>query len=76
MRDLRLGIFARLLLIGLPVTYLLSTEWLSDFAYQTDLSAWVFGGAVLAMALITSLTVGYETLKASMANPIVALKHE
>lgn len=77
---LLLGIFARLLLIacviGLPVTYYLCSEWLSGFAYQTDLSLWVFGGAILTMALITFITVGFETLKASMANPIVALKHE
>jgi putative ABC transport system permease protein len=77
---LLLGIFGRLLLIacviGLPVTYYLCSKWLASFAYQTDLSVWVFGGATLMMVLITLLTVGFETLKASMANPIVALKHE
>jgi putative ABC transport system permease protein len=77
---LLLGIFGKLLiiacLVGLPITYYLSSKWLADFAYQTDLSVWVFGGAVLTMVVITFLTVGFETLKASMANPIVALKHE
>lgn len=77
---LLLGIFGRLLLIacviGIPITYYLSTQWLSDFAYQTNLSVWLFGGAVVTMMLITFLTVGFETLKASMANPVVALKHE
>lgn len=77
---LLLSIFGRLLLIacviGLPVTYYLCSQWLSSFAYQTDLSVWVFGGAVLLMMLITFITVGFETLKASMANPIKALKHE
>jgi putative ABC transport system permease protein len=77
---LLLGIFARLLIIacviGLPVTYYFSSKWLSGFAYQTDLSVWVFGGAMLTMVLITLVTVGFETLKAAMANPIVALKHE
>ena len=78
--TLLLGIFGKLLLIaclvGLPVTYYLSNQWLSGFAYQADLSAWLFGGAILTMVLITLLTVGFETLKASMANPVVALKHE
>jgi putative ABC transport system permease protein len=77
---LLLSIFGRLLiiacLIGLPITYYLCTKWLSGFAYQTDLSVWVFGGAVLTMVVITFLTVGFETLKASIANPITALKHE
>ena len=78
--TLLLSVFGRLLLlacvIGLPVTYFLSTKWLSTFAYQTDLSVWIFGGAVFTMALITLVTVGYEALKASMTNPAVALKHE
>lgn len=77
---LLLSIFARLLLIaslvGLPVTYYFSMQWLAGFAYQTDLSVWLFGSAILTMVSITLLTVGFETLKASMANPVVALKHE
>jgi len=77
---LLLSIFGRLLLIacviGLPITYYFSAQWLAGFSYQTNLSLWVFGSVVLTMVLITFLTVGFETLKASMANPIVALKHE
>ncbi|HYG01730.1 MAG TPA: FtsX-like permease family protein [Chryseosolibacter sp.] len=77
---LLLWTFAKLLLIacfiGLPVTWYLSSQWLSGFAYQTDLSLWVFGGAVFIMVTITLLTVGFETLKASMTNPVSALKHE
>ncbi|HEX8038243.1 MAG TPA: FtsX-like permease family protein [Chryseosolibacter sp.] len=77
---LLLGVFGRLLLIaciiGIPITYYLSAQWLSGFAYQTQLSLWLFGGVILTMALITFFTVGFETLKASMANPVIALKHE
>jgi putative ABC transport system permease protein len=77
---LLLSIFGRLLLIacliGLPIAYYFSSQWLSGFSYKTDLSLWVFGGAILTMTLITFLTVGFETLKASMANPVTALKHE
>lgn len=77
---LLLRIFGKLLLIacliGLPVTYYLSSQWLAGFAYQTALSVWVFGGAVFVMMLITFLTVGFETLKASTTNPVTALKHE
>jgi putative ABC transport system permease protein len=77
---LLLKIFARLLfiacIIGLPVTYYLCSQWLSRFAYQTDLSFWVFGGAILMMTLITFLTVGFETWKASRANPVVSLKFD
>ncbi|HEU5147758.1 MAG TPA: FtsX-like permease family protein [Chryseosolibacter sp.] len=78
--SLLLGIFAKLLLIasfiGLPVTYYFSLQWLAGFAYQTDLSVWLFGSAIATMIAITFATVAFETLKASMANPVVALKHE
>ena len=77
---LLLTIFGRLLLIacvvGLPISYYFASEWLAGFSYQTSLSVWVFGGAILTMVIITFLTVGFESMKASMANPVVALKHE
>ncbi len=77
---LLLSIFGRLLIIacviGLPITYYFSSQWLSGFSYQTELSVWVFGGAMLTMMAITFLTVGFETLKASMSNPVKALRHE
>lgn len=77
---LLLSIFGKLLLIacliGLPVTYYFSMQWLAGFAYQTDLSLWLFGSAILTMVVITFMTVAFETLKASMTNPVVALKHE
>jgi putative ABC transport system permease protein len=77
---LLLKVFGKLLLIasviGVPVAYFLSQNWLESFVYRTPLSITVFGGALVMIAAITLVTVGYETLKASMANPIKALKHE
>jgi putative ABC transport system permease protein len=77
---LLLAVFGKLLLIasliGVPVAYLLSRNWLETFVYRTPLSAGVFGGALLLIAVITLVTVGYETLKAAMANPIKAIRHE
>lgn len=77
---LLLTVFGKLLLIasvlGLPVAYFLSRNWLQSFAYQTPLSFTVFGGALLVIAVITVITVGYETIKAAMANPIKAIRYE
>ena len=74
------SVFAKLLavacVIGVPIAYYLSNRWLESFVYQTSLSFLVFGGAIGLIAVITMLTVGYESLKASMANPVTALKHE
>ena len=74
------GTFARLLavacVIGVPIAYYLSSRWLESFVYQTRLSFVVFAGAIGLIAIITMVTVGYESLKASLANPVTALKHE
>lgn len=77
---LLLKVFGVILLIAcvvaIPLTYFLASQWLESFVYQTPLSPWLFIGSVGAIALLTFLTVGYETLKASMANPINSLRHE
>ncbi len=74
------NIFAKLLLVacvvGVPVAYYLSSKWLENFVYQTSLSFLVFLGAVGIIAVITIVTVGYEAIKAAIANPVKALKHE
>ncbi len=77
---LLLKVFGTLLLvactIAVPLTYFLADKWLETFVYQTPLSIWLFAGSIGVIALITLATVGYETLKASMANPITSLRHE
>ncbi len=77
---LLLSVFAKLLVIAcviaIPTAYFLSSQWLASFVYRTSLSVWVFGGVVGLIALITLLTVGYESLKASLSNPVKALRHD
>jgi putative ABC transport system permease protein len=60
----------------LPIAYFLSRNWLESFVYRTSLSITVFGGALLVIFAITLITVGYETLKAAVANPIKAIRYE
>jgi putative ABC transport system permease protein len=78
--TLLLSVFAKLLgiacLIGVPVAWYFSGQWLNSFVYKTPVSFLVLGGSVGLIAVITLVTVGYESLKASMANPVVALKHD
>jgi putative ABC transport system permease protein len=78
--KLLLMVFGKLLLIGsvvaVPVTYFLTSKWLERFVYQTPLSPLVFIGALLVLAVITLLTVGFETWRAARANPVESLRHE
>jgi putative ABC transport system permease protein len=73
-------VFGQILLIacviGVPIAVYFSSKWLESFVYQTPLSVAVFATSVGIILVITILTVGYESLKASMANPIKALKHD
>lgn len=77
---LLLSVFGKLLLIAcviaLPVAYFVANSWLQGFVYRTELSVLLFLTVVGSIALITLFTVGYESLKASMSNPVKALKHE
>jgi putative ABC transport system permease protein len=77
---LLLKVFGKLLIIAcciaIPFAYFVSSRWLESFVYRTSLSVLVFGGVVGLIAVITLITVGYESLKASLSNPIKALRHE
>jgi len=72
--------FARLVMVsyilGLPIAWMLSNKWLADFAYKTDISWWVYINTGLILILVTILTVGYQTIRASIANPIDSLRYE
>lgn len=63
-------------LIAVPASILLAREWLQNFVYQVELSPLIFLIAVSAVIFITVLLVSYETLKASLANPINSLRYE
>ncbi len=64
------------LLLAVPLSYYFMNQWLDNFAYRTNINALTFitsGGLALAIAW---LTVGYQTLKAAMVNPVKSLKNE
>ncbi len=77
---LLLRVFARILVIacfiGIPIAVYLSGRWLKNFEYQTTLTFFMFAGSIALIALVTILTVGYESLRASLANPVKALHSE
>lgn len=72
--------FALLILIAFalasPITYLVLEGWLENFAFRVDINIMMFiVGGVLAL-VIALLTIGYHTVKASLGNPVKALKYE
>jgi putative ABC transport system permease protein len=71
-----LKMFLMSLLIALPAAWYFSNEWLNTFIFRIGLTPQVFLAGTAAIFLLMMLTVGYEVMRASRANPINALKHE
>jgi len=62
--------------IACPVAYYFSHQWLQDFTYRTDLNWWVFALAGAIAILIAILTIGFQAIKAALANPVKSLRTE
>jgi putative ABC transport system permease protein len=62
--------------IAAPVSWLIMHHWLQDFAYRIDISWWVFGVAGMLALFIALSTIGYQAIKAAIANPVKSLRSE
>ena len=62
--------------VACPLGYLLMVRWLSNFAYQTTISWWLFPVSGLVILLITILTVVLQTWRAASRNPVESLRYE
>ncbi len=63
-------------LVAMPCAALFSKSWLQEFAYRTDLEAATFLFAGLFVLLIAWITVGYQSVRAALSNPVEALRYE
>jgi putative ABC transport system permease protein len=62
--------------IATPIAYYAMHKWLESFAYQTELSWWIFAlSGILALG-IALLTVSWQSWKAATRNPVEALRYE
>ncbi len=64
------------ILIALPISFYLTSNWLQDFAYAIDLTVWYFLGAGLVALIIAWVTVGIQTFRAARVNPADCLRYE
>ena len=63
-------------LIAIPVSWYLMNDWLNDFAYRIELQWWMFAVAGIAAIIIAFATIGIQSTKAALANPVKAIKSE
>lgn len=63
-------------LIASLIAYYVVQKWLENFAYRTPVYWWVFALSGLVVALITIVTVSWQSWHAATANPVNGLKNE
>lgn len=59
-----------------PAAYYAVSEWLKDYPYRIEISAWLFVGAAILAILIALFTVSFQSIRAAMTNPVKSLKNE
>lgn len=62
--------------VAFPLGYWGMNQWLQDFAYRIEISAWIFVLAGIAAIVIALLTVSFQSIKAALMNPVKSLKSE
>ena len=63
-------------LIAIPAAAWLSQKWLENYPYRITLHWWMFLSATLLIVVVALLTIGYQSVRAAMANPVKNLRTE
>ncbi len=64
------------ILIGFPIAYVLSKNWLDRFVYRIDLAIWFFVLTAVLMILIAVVTVSSQAFQAARVDPKKYLRSE
>ena len=62
--------------VAAPIGYMVGVHWLEGFAVRTAISPLLFVVSFLLIALITMLTVTYQSWKNANENPVNSIKNE
>jgi putative ABC transport system permease protein len=64
------------LLISVPITYFIMTNWLQSFEYKVAISWRVFVLAGGASVMVAIITISYQAIKTAWSQPAKTLKYE
>jgi putative ABC transport system permease protein len=68
-----LGLIMLAFVVAVPLSWIAMHKWLENFAYRTEISWWIFITAGAVMITIALVTLGFQTIKAAIANPVKSL---
>ena len=63
-------------IFAFPAAWYAMQEWLKNYPYRIDMNVWVFVVTAFIAISIAFLTVGWQSLRAAMINPVKSLKIE
>jgi putative ABC transport system permease protein len=63
-------------LIAFPVAWWFMNNWLDGYAYRTTISWWMFAFAGIMALIIALITVGFQSIRAALTNPVKSLRTE
>jgi len=64
------------LIIAVPLAWYFMNKWLQDFAYRISIGWWVFIAAGSLAIIVAFVTIGFQAIKAGVANPVKSLRTE
>ena len=64
------------LIIAIPLAWYLMYKWLQDYPYRIHIDGWIFILTAVVTVLIAIITVGIQSLKASIVNPVKSIMTE
>ena len=63
-------------LVAIPVSWYIMHGWLQQYEYRTTISVWIFVMTAATALVITLITVSFQSIRASLANPVRSLRSE
>jgi hypothetical protein len=63
-------------LVAVPVGWWPMSRWLENYAYRVRMAWWIFGLEVVIILVLVIITVGYQSVKTALANPVRSLRVE
>ena len=61
---------------ALPLGWYAMNRWLEDFSYRIDIPWWVLVVAAVSAIFISVVTVGFQSIKAAISDPVKSLRTE
>ncbi len=71
-----LGLVGIALVIACPIAWYFMNNWLDNFAFSIMIEWWVFALAGVVAVVVAFFTIGFQSLKAALANPVNSLRSE